>query len=273
LYCSAKRKAKKAVYIAQSDEQKVFGEKLDSEEKKGTVNRLVRQIIGKNRDVVGTGCIKGSDGKLLTAENDVKERWKDYFEKLLNEEFEWDKDGLPMVNTVSGPAEIITYSDVKFAISRSKSGKAAGPSGLVAEMLKASGNVGVQWVTDLCNAIVREGKVPNDWKKSWMVTVYKGKGSALECGSYRGIKLLDHVMKILERVIEKKVRNKVIINDMQFGFRPGKGTTDPIFIVRQIQERYIEMKKDLWMAFVDLEKAFDRVPREVVWWALRSLAV
>ena len=47
-----------------------------------------------------------------------------------------------------------------------------------------------------------------------MVKVYKGKGDALECGSYRGIKLLDHVMKILERVIEKRVRSKVSINDM-----------------------------------------------------------
>ena len=49
---------------------------------------------------------------------------------------------------------------------------------------------------------------------------------------------------------------------MQFGFMPGKGTTDAIFIVRQMQEKYI--KKKLYFAFVDLEKAFDRVPREVV---------
>src|SRR5664279_2582017 len=90
---------------------------------------------------------------------------------------------------------------------------------------------------------------------------------------YRGIKLLGHVMKILERVIEKRVRCKVSINDMQFGFMPGKGTTDAIFIVRQIQERFLEKKRDLWMAFLDLEKAFDRVPREVVWWALRRLGV
>ena len=74
----------------------------------------------------------------------------------------------------------------------STSGKAAGPIGVLVEMLKATGDVGLQWLTDLCNAIVLEGKIPDDWKESWMVSVYKGKGDALECGSYRGIKLLDH---------------------------------------------------------------------------------
>jgi len=101
-----------------------------------------------------------------------------------------------------------------------------------------------------------------------MVTVNKGKGDALECGSYRGIKLLEHAMKVFERVIEKKLRNVVKIDEEQFGFQPGKGTTDAIFIVRQIQERCMGKKKDLWMGFVDLEKAFDRVPWEVLWWTL-----
>ena len=59
-------------------------------------------------------------------------------------------------------------------------------------------------------------------------------------------------MKVLERVIEKRVRSKVSINDMQFGFRTGRGTTDAIFIVRQIQERFLEKKRDLWMAFIDI---------------------
>jgi hypothetical protein len=60
---------------------------------------------------------------------------------------------------------------------------------------------------------------------------------------------------------------------MQFGFSSGKGTVDAIFIIRQIQEKFLEQKKELWIAFVDLEKAFDRVPREVLWWALRKLGV
>ena len=60
---------------------------------------------------------------------------------------------------------------------------------------------------------------------------------------------------------------------MQFGFMPGRGTTDAIFIVRQMQEKYLAANKPLYLAFLDLEKAFDRVPRQVIWWALRKLRV
>jgi len=150
--------------------------------------------------------------------------------------------------------------------------KAAGPSGVVADMLKAAGEAGTRWITNVCNSVVREGRIPEDWCKSWMVNVYKGK-DALECGSYRGIRLLEHTLKILERVVEVRVRRIVKIDDLQFGFMAGKGTTDAICIVRQLQEKLLAKKKDLWMAFVDLEKTFDRVPREVVWWALRKLGV
>src|SRR3989454_12331439 len=80
-------------------------------------------------------------------------------------------------------------------------------------------------------------------------------------------------MQVFERVIKAGVRDRVQIDNMQFGFSLGKGTTDAIFIVRQLQEKYLAKKKDLWMAFIDLEKAFDRVPREVLLWALREVEV
>src|SRR5579864_7632418 len=66
------------------------------------------------------------------------------------------------------------------------------------------------------------------------------------------------------RILEERLRRKVSIDDMQCGFRPGRGTTDAIFIIRQVQEKLLAKNKELWIAFVDLEKAFDRVPREVL---------
>ena len=78
--------------------------------------------------------------------------------------------------------------EVEAAIGKMKLGKAAGPSGVVADMLKAAGDDGTRWMTELCNAVVTDGKIPKDWSRSWLVNVYKGKGDVLACGSYRGIK-------------------------------------------------------------------------------------
>ena len=76
--------------------------------------------------------------------------------------------------------------------------------------------------------------------------------------------MLDQVMKILERIIERLIRENVNIDDMQFRFMKGRGTIDAIFTVRQLQEKYLQKHKKLYFAFIDLEKAFDRVPRDVI---------
>ena len=89
-------------------------------------------------------------------------------------------------------------------------GKAAGPTGVVSEMMKAAGGFGSRWVTDLINNIVKEDCIPDDWRKSILVHVYKGKGDPLVCGSYRAIKLLDQPMKVHERVLEKIIRCQLI---------------------------------------------------------------
>jgi len=107
---------------------------------------------------------------------------------------------------------------------------------------------------------VKEGSIPEDWKSSVVLPIYKGKGDPMECGSYRGMKLLEHAMKVVERIFEYRILQQIEIDDMQFGFMKGKETTDAIFTAKQMQENFRVKNMMLYFGFVDLEKAFDRVP-------------
>ena len=158
------------------------------------------------------------------------------------------------VNTVTvyhgmfrGPADCIRMDEVRAVLKKMKRHTAPGLSGLVAEMIHATGDIGIQWILDLCNGIVKEGSIPDDWKSSVVLPIYKGKGDPMECGSYRGIKLLEHAMKVVERIFEHRIRQQIKIDDMQFRFVKGKGTTDAIFMARQMQENFrVKGKKLFW---------------------------
>jgi hypothetical protein len=90
------------------------------------------------------------------------------------------------------------------------------------------------------------------------------------CTNYQGIKLMSHTMKLWERIIEHRLRGVTNITENQFGFMPGRSTMDAIFLIRQLMERCREQKKDMHMIFIDLEKAYDKVTRNVMWWALQK---
>ena len=132
------------------------------------------------------------------------------------------------------------------------------------------GEIGVKVMMELCQRVLDGRGMTDEWKTSVIVPIFKGKGDVMSCGSCREVKLLEHAMKIVERVLERRIRTLVSLNEMQFGFMPGKGTVGAIFIVRRMQEEYQKKDKKLYMCFVDIEKAFDRMPRKVMEWAMRK---
>ena len=87
--------------------------------------------------------------------------WKEYMEKLMNEENEWDHKISAKVK--EGPANCIRMAKVRAVLKKMKRHKAPGLKGLVAEMILATGDIGTQWILDLYNGIVKEGSIPEDW--------------------------------------------------------------------------------------------------------------
>ena len=128
-------------------------------------------------------------------------------------------------------------------------------------------------ISELVNLIIYDESIPEDWIDSFIINCYKGKGDASDYGNYSRLKLLEHVMKVLERVLESLICSQVDINNMQFGFMPGRSSTDAIYILRQMQEKHLVRKKKIYFTFVDLEKAFDCVPCSTLWWAMRKLEI
>ena len=150
-----------------------------------------------------------------------------------------------------------------------KKGKAQGPDDIPVEAWIALGNKGVEFLVNFFNRLLRGEKMPDEWRRSVLVPLYKGKGDIKECGNYRGIKLMSHTMKLWERIIEARIRKEVTIAEQQFGFMPGRSTTDAIFCLRMLLEKWTKGQKAVHCAFIDLEKAYDRVPKEELWKCLR----
>ena len=267
-YRKAKNEAKRAVAKAKEEAWTDWYTNMETEEGEKVIYKVAKQRAQTRLDIGEVPVIRDQNGTLLTEEKLIKDRWREYFNTLLN--VENDRDPLEEHPPVEGPILEVSREEVGEAMQKMKSGKAAGGSGLPVDLLKHLGEEGEEMVYSLLQKIWREEEMPKEWELSEIVTIYKKKGDPMECGNFRGIKLLEHAMKMFEKVLEKRLRSLITIDNMQFGFSPGKGTTDAVFIIKQLQEKHLETQRDLFFTFVDLEKAYDRIPRDLVYWCLRK---
>ncbi|KAK3517722.1 hypothetical protein QTP70_016495, partial [Hemibagrus guttatus] len=271
-YKELQRRVKREVSKAK---QKAYDElytRLDTREGEKNLYRLARQRDRDGKDVQQVRVIKDRDGRVLTSEESVQRRWKEYFEELMNEENEREKR-VEGVNSVEQKVDKIRKDEVRKALKRMKSGKAVGPDDIPVEVWKCLGEAAVEFLASLFNRVLESERMPEEWRRSVFVPIFKNKGDVQICSNYRGIKLMSHTMKLWERVVEARLRKVVEICEQQYGFMPRKSTTDAIFALRILMEKYRDGQRELHCVFVDFEKVYDRVPREELWYCMRKSGV
>ena len=273
-YKEKRREAKRVVKQEKRRADERWGEGLTSNfrERKKMFWKEVKRVRGG--DSKKEDCVKDVGGEVLVEREQVLGRWGEYFESLLNVTdvrqasiIAVEGGRMPRMRNTN---EKIGSREVVAAINRLKAGKASGMDGIAGECIRKGGVAVVEWLVRMFNGCFVSGCVPEDWKSACIVPLYKGKGDRRECGSYRGISLLSVVGKVYGRVLIERVIECTdkAIGEEQCGFRSGRGCIDQIFVVRQICEKMLEKHQDVFWAFMDLEKAYDRIDREALWQVL-----
>ena len=271
-YHKAKKKTKRTVAKVKNEAFQELYKRLETKEGVNELFRIAKQRNENGQDVQQVKVVKSEYGEVLMEQHRVQQRWKEYFEDLLNQENPRERREVCAWKVIK-EVEQVREEETKTALKKMKKGKARGPDDIPVEVWLILGDVGIEWLTKLINKLLKWEKVPDEWRKSVLIPIYKGKGDSKECGNYRGIQLMSHTMKLWEQIVEATLRKEVVIGDQQFGFMPQRSATDAIFGLRMLMEKWRECQKELHCAFIDLEKAYDRVPRDELWECMRQAGV
>ncbi|KAK3510372.1 hypothetical protein QTP70_005671 [Hemibagrus guttatus] len=236
-YRQAKRTTAVVVSEAKTWVWEEFGEAMEKDYR--TASGKFWQTVWRLRrgKQLSANTVYGGGGELLVSTRDIVGWWKEYFEDLLN------PTDMPSVEEPeaedSEVDSFITQAEVTEVVQQLLGGKAPGVDEIRPEYLKSLDVVGLSWLTRLCNIAWWSGTVPLDWATGVVVPLFK-KGDRRE---------------------------------KQCGFRPSRGTLDQLYTLRRVLEGLWEFAQPVHMCFVDLETAFDRVPRGILWEVLWEYGV
>ena len=151
--------------------------KLGTQEGEKSIYKLAKLRDRKTKDFNNVKCIQNDDSRVLVKDDEIMERWKNYFERLLN----GDNGSRLDIEELRETREDIFFrrirtTEVRIALKKMKTGKALGPDGIPIEVWKCLGEDGVSWLIKLFNRILMTNRMPDEWRKSVLVPIYKNKG-------------------------------------------------------------------------------------------------
>ena len=243
-----------------------------SEESKGGLERAYQLVKDLTAEKQGrSSTIQDKSGKCLTEEKEILSRWTEYCSELCNYESCGDNAVLDCSQPPEEDLQPILREEVEIAVASLKKGKSAGVDNIPAELVQAGGETMIFVLTEICNRIWRTGEWPTRWTQSLIITLPK-KGNLQLYQNYRTISLISHSSKVMLKVILNRLKPQAeeIIAEEQAGFRAGRSTTEQIFNLRTLCEKYLQHQQNLYHVFIDFKKAFDRVWHAALWATMRK---
>ena len=260
-YREANRRIQKTVKKAKEDWIGAQCEEIETclnKNNSKTAYQLVKDLTSEKQGRSST--IQDKSGKCLTEEKEILSRWTEYCSELYNYESCGDNTVLDCSQPPEEDLQPILREEVEIAVASLKKGKSAGVDNIPAELVQAGGETMIDVLTEICNRIWRTGEWPTPWTQSLIITLPK-KGTLQLCQNYRTISLISHSSKVMLKVILNRLKPQAeeIIAEEQAGFRAGRSTTEQIFNLRILCEKYLQHQQNLYHVFIDFKKAFDRV--------------
>ena len=186
-----------------------------------------------------------------SAASDVYKRQTEYCSELYNYKANGDPSVLNCLQTDTGDDHPILRGEVEAAVQSLKKGKSAGVDNIPAELFQAGGEDVITALTTICNKIWQTGEWATPWTQSLAITLPK-KGNLQQCQNYRSISLISHPSKVMLKIILNRLKPQAekIIAEEQGGFRAGRSTTEQIFNLRILCEKYLQHRQDIYHVFM-----------------------
>ena len=216
--------------------------------------------------------VKNENGERVYDPEEIKEAMANFYEKLYakrqtrphphHEQVKKDMEGHQ--NDMSHENEWYNYppteDEIKEIINNKKNGKAS--TDLKNEIMKNGNDHFVKTLMPLVNAIWTTEKIPKQWNKGSITSIWKGKGEKEKLENHRGITVSSAIGSVLEEVIDKRLEGIIKFSQGQAGGVKGAATADHLFLVRGLMTIAISEKKNLFLTFFDVQKAYDRADVE-----------